>query len=45
MMLPLSMDEMHVTKQTDTLNISCPQELNGDEEDWSSSNPKVYPQS
>jgi len=44
MMLPLRMDGRHVRKQTDTLNISCPQELIGNEEDWTSSNPKAYPQ-
>jgi len=44
MMLPLRMDRMHATKQSETLNISCPQELHVDEEDWTVADPNLYPQ-
>lgn len=45
MMLPLRMDRMHVKEQSETLNISCPQELHGDEADWTDAYPNLYPQS
>lgn len=43
--LPLRMDRMHVKEQSETSNISCPQELHVDEEDWTVACPNLYPQS
>jgi hypothetical protein len=45
MMLPSKMDRMHVKEQSESLNISCPQKLNGDEEDSTVAYPNLYHQS
>lgn len=44
MTLPLRMDRMHAKTQSETSNISCPQELHVDEEDWRVADPNLYPQ-